>query len=114
MKVYDCPKHLPAPQPDWENPNWNALNREEIKHTEDLKQWLKANGYPGKNTGETIHFGVADGHAVYMMAEGKKSCLIHLPYGDGYSYRDVTFLPKAEILRRIKQHKELHKLLHGE
>jgi hypothetical protein len=26
---------------------------------------------------------------------------MHLPYGDAYQYRDVEFLPKDEIIRRI-------------
>jgi hypothetical protein len=101
MKVYSLPDELPAPEPDYLNFN---LKTEEVKiqaHKEALKAWLVKAGYTGKNTGETLSFPVADGHAQYMLAEGKSSILLHLPYFDGYAYPDVAFLPKKEILTRI-------------
>jgi hypothetical protein len=110
MKVYSCPKQVPAPEPDYRNFDMKKEQALQDKHQEDLKNWLKANGFAGKHTGEIVRFGVADGYAEYMFMDGPKSGLVHLPYGDGYQYRDVSFLPKTEILKRIKQEKEFAKI----
>lgn len=107
MKVYECPAEIPEIEVDYKNYDREKEEAKEDAHRAQLKAWLKANGYPGKRTGETVRFGVADGYAQYMLAEGKRSVLIHLPYGDAYSYRDVGFLPKAEILKRIEQDKRI-------
>jgi len=107
MKVYSVPAEVPAPEIDWANFDYDKLVRE---HKERLKTYLQKVGFTGRNTGKVISFHVADGYAYYMMAEGRKSFLIHLPYGDAYQYPDVQFLPKKEILRRIKQEEEMRKI----
>lgn len=110
MKVYSLPAELPAPKPDYRNYDHDREMRREEEHKQKLKEWLLANGYTGKRTGETVSFGVGDGAAQYMLAEGRQSILIHLPYGDAYQYPDVRFLPKAEIIRRIDGDKKLKSL----
>jgi hypothetical protein len=107
MKVYSLPKEIPPPAVDYSNYDGEKEAAAEVKHMADLKEWLIKQGFTGRYTGQTVHFGVADGRAIYMMADGKKSFLIHLPYGDGYQYRDVEFLPKAEIIRRIEATKKM-------
>jgi hypothetical protein len=107
MKVYSCPAEVPPPTVDYRNYNAADVQAAEDKHQDDLKNWLISKGYKGPNTGKIVYFPVADGHAHYMFADGSKSFLIHLPYGDGYQYRDVDFLPKKEILKRIKGIEEL-------
>jgi hypothetical protein len=105
MKVYACPAELPEPETDYKNYD-RAKEAAKIEaHKAALKNWLKGSGYTGKRTGETVRFQVADGYAEYMLADGRKSALIHLPYYDGYSYPDVAYLPKKEILRRIEAEK---------
>lgn len=113
MKVYSCPTECPAPEPDYSNYDTDKELAREDKHQEDLKAYLIKRGYRGKYTGEIIRFGVADGYASYMMADAPttaNSYLIHLPYGDAYQYRDVKFLPKKEIVKRIEQEKAFSKL----
>jgi hypothetical protein len=107
MKVYALPAVLPVPETDYRNYDREKEHAKIEAHKADLVAWLKKGGYTGKRTGETVRFQVADGYAEYMMAEGKKSFLIHLPYYDGYSYNDVAYLPKAEIIRRIEADKRL-------
>ncbi len=108
MKVYDCPAETPAPKPDFANYDREAELAKETRHKAMLKEWLQANGYDGPMTGEVASFGVADGAALYMFADaGRGSALIHLPYGDGYHYRDVVHLPRAEVVRRIEAGKKL-------
>lgn len=106
MKVYVLPKEVPAPKPDYSNYDHAKETAAEAKHMADLKVWLKKAGYNGKYTGEIYREGVADGYALYMVADGAKSCLIHLPYGDAYQARDVQFVPKKEIFRRIEADKK--------
>ena len=110
MKVYILPKEVPAPKVDYENYDHAKVYGDEEKHMADLKAWLKKAGYTGKYTGEIYKQHVADGYALYMMADGSKSCLIHLPYGDAYDARDVGFLPKKEIIRRIEADKSFRAL----
>ena len=110
MKVYSCPAELPAPQPDYSNYDCNKELAREEAHMEKLAKWLRARGYTGKYTGEIYREGVADGYACYMLADGPQSFLIHLPYGDGYQSRDVLFVPKKEIVKRIEGEKKFRKL----
>jgi hypothetical protein len=108
MKIFTLPKDVPAPKPDYSNYNHEKEQAAEEKHMADLKAWLIKAGYTGKYTGEIYSEGVADGSALYMVADGPKSCLIHLPYGDAYQSRDVGFLPKKEIIRRIEADKKFN------
>lgn len=110
MKIYTCPEEVPAPQPDYRNYDHKKEQAAKDKHTADLAKWLKKAGYKGKYTGEIYKEQIADGYALYMMADGSKSCLIHLPYGDAYQSRDVEFLPKKEIIARIEANKKFRAL----
>jgi hypothetical protein len=103
MKIYSCPEACPVPETDYRNYDYDKELKKEAEHQAALKIWLHSQGYTGKNTGKVVLFPAADGHAIYMLAEGgRKSILIHLPYGDAWQYPDAAFLPKKEILSRIK------------
>lgn len=106
MKVYSCPAEIQAPT----FTTIGDYNAAVEKHQEALKKWLVKHGYTGKNTGRTCKFPVADGYAVYMLAEGSKSCLIHLPYGDGYQFPYVERLTKKDILENIQREEALRKI----
>ena len=108
MKIFKCPKEVSEPKPDYANYDYKTQVEAEKKHMADLKEWLKKAGYTGKYTGEIYKEPVADGYALYMVADGSKSGLIHLGYGDGYQSRDVSFLPKKEVFRRIDADKKFY------
>ena len=111
MKIFTCPNEVPAPDVDWTNFNHGKMQADEQRHQEALKKHLIGIGYDGEHTGRLISFPVADGSAQYMFADsGRKSALIHLPYGDAYHYRDAEFLPRAEILKRMDQQKRFNDL----
>lgn len=110
MRIYTCPEEVPAPKPDYSNYDHAKTLADEAKHQADLKDWAKSAGYKGKYTGEIYREPVADGHAEYMVADGSKFCLIHLPYGDGYQSRNVGFLTKKEIIRRLGLDKKMKAL----
>jgi hypothetical protein len=105
LKVYGCPEGYEIPEFDFDS-NWQ---KDETDHKARLTKHLRDSGHLGE-TGGTFGFGVADGSAQYMFVEGgghygKRAFLIHLAYGDGYSYRGVENFPKSEILRMVKQNK---------
>ena len=106
MKVYALPGELPVPEFSFDG-DWAA--REEA-HRESVRAWLKQAGYTGKHSGKVLRIPYADGYAEYMLADGTKSFLFHLPYGDGYDSRDVNFLPKKEVLARIEQQERMDAL----
>lgn len=104
MKVYDIPEELPAPKFDFND--IKAYEEACSDHKEKLKTHLVGMGYTGKNTGLEYSTPYADGCASYMIADAPLgSCLIHLPYGDGWHDSNVEFIPKKEILKRANQQK---------
>ena len=110
MKVYSTPKEVPDPKMDYVNFDMAKYEAALQAHGKALEAWLRKAGYTGKRTGMIVRFPMADGYAEYMLAEGKKSCLIHLPYGDAYDNPDVRFVPKAEILKRIEAQDKMRAL----
>lgn len=98
MKV--CGTPIAAPNISYSE-DWRA---KENAHRKQVADWLRENGYTGPDTGRTVGFGVCDGTAQYMYGDkGAKSILVHLPYGDAYQYRDVQFIPRKEIIRRLSK-----------
>ena len=111
MKVFSCPDEIKPPQVDFANFNREKMLADEEAHQQAIKAHMVKMGYTGPKTGEVVSFAVADGSAQYMFADaGAKSVLIHLPYGDAYSYRDVKFIPRTEILKRIEQQAEFKEI----
>lgn len=109
MKVYAAPEHLEY-RPDYRNYNYNVERQKEKEAYVKLKEWLVENGYNGPLTGETVYYPVADGNAQYMIADaGRRSCLIHI--GDsGYHYQGIEHFPKAAIVKKLQQQKNMKAL----
>lgn len=63
-------------------------------------------------TGEILYFPIADGSAAYMVAEGSKTILIHLPIHDAWSLPDwqLRGLTKTEVKNRVAADKRWAKL----
>jgi hypothetical protein len=101
MKIYGMPAELEATIPNFMDLDWKAYDAAIEAHQQTVIAWLRDNGYPGKNTGRIFRTPRADGYANYMVAEGRSTWLMHLPYGDAWHDPDVQFLPKKEILARI-------------
>lgn len=112
IKIYSLPREVPAPVVDYSNYDHDKVQIQEEKHMTDLAAFLKEAGYTGKNTGQIYREGVADGYALYMVAEGTRSAfgLVHLPYGDAYQSRNASFLTKKEVLRRIEADRKFRAL----
>lgn len=107
MKVYGIPEAVPFAPYDWSNYDPDAERAREVEHKEALRQHLREAGYKGKHTGGIAQFGVADGYAQYMLADGSgaygRSFLIHLPYGDGWHFQYIANIPKHEIVANIER-----------
>lgn len=108
MKVYALPGELAATVPafDFEG-GWE---KKEEAHREEIRAWLKQAGYTGKNSGKILRESVADGYAEYMVAEGSKTFLLHLPYGDAYQAPYVHRMTKKDVLDSIRAQERLDEL----
>ncbi len=113
MKVYKLPQGLEAPEPDYSNYDAKKEQAAEAAHMQAVRDWLKKNGYTGPHSGKIYREGVADGYAQYMMADGPKSFLLHLPYGDAYQSRTVSGMSKASVVKLIAAEDNFAKLFHG-
>lgn len=107
MKVYATFAALPEPEFDWQNTK--KYEQDCLDHTRRLKDYIFSMGYTGPCSGEIYREPMGDGYAQYMFVNAprgsrlkEKSFLIHLNYWDGYDSQNVSFLPKAEILKRLK------------
>lgn len=85
---------------------WHEFVKAERAYKLAIKDHLDALGYLGPLTGKIVSFPVADSRAEYMYAQApgspRKDCLVHLPLGDAWEYRDVQYIPRAEIIRRLR------------
>jgi len=107
-KIYNVPEQVMLPSNTFENVNdWQ---KNDDNFIDNLRDWLLANGYVGKNVGEIIQFPVADGYAQYMILSMKPVSLIHLPLGDAWSYEYVHLLTAKEVNARLEQKKAMEKL----
>lgn len=104
MKVYALPEEVPAPQLDYLKLSLKEIGDAQKEHSAKLKEHLIGLGYTGANTGRILYISHADGAAAYMYAEVKGgSCLIHLPYGDGWDSPWSRSITQKEALARIAQ-----------
>jgi prepilin-type processing-associated H-X9-DG protein len=111
MKVYAAPEHIALPETNWSNYNRKEEEKKEEAYIQSIKEWAIAEGFNGPRTGEIYSTPMADGYANYVFCDGgRKSFLVHLKFHDGWHSRDVEFLPKSEILKRIDQRKNMAKL----
>jgi hypothetical protein len=110
MKVYSCPADVPAPPIDYENHDIKAMEKAEAAHRDAIRAWITQQGYTGKNSGKIISFAVGDGCAEYMLAEGRTSGLIHLPYGDAYESRLAHLMTKSQVIAEIKSEQRMNEL----
>lgn len=107
MKIFGLPETLPAPVVDFSNYDREAVQAAEDAHIAALKAYMIDMGYTGKHTGDIYSVPIADGYALYMLADGRGGGLVHLPYGDGYQCPNVQHLSKKVILARIKANKSM-------
>lgn len=99
MKVYGCPVAVPNYKFGMD---FSQIEAMEDEHAAKLKAHLIGIGYGGENTGKIVNFPIGDGYATYMVAESaRKFALIHVPYGDGYSYPYIERLTKKDIMQKI-------------
>jgi hypothetical protein len=115
MKVYACPETIKKPNlfVNGQFDRGSYALQEDAFYAE-LKTHLQGLGYTGSNTGEKVRFPIADGYAVYVVAENTNGrfMLIHSPLGDAYSIPApyARGLNKKDILENIRHQKALSEL----
>ena len=106
-KIYSAPTEVKAPD-IFTNKNWQEDTK---KYLEELKAHIKGMGYTGKNVGEVIRFGVADGYAEYMVLKMRPLQLIHLAdICDGYQTQFAHLMTAKEVNKMIEADKRMAEL----
>jgi len=108
--IYSAPEEIKKPEFDFANFNAKKHQEKEDQYIKDLEQWLRKNGYNGKNVGKTIKFPVADSYAVYMVIEMKPLKLMHVPIGDEWHYDNVDLMTAKRVQEKIDANKRMEKL----
>lgn len=108
MKVYGLPAGINPP--DFADALVNGRydykrdDENNEKFFDALKAKLQSMGFTGPLTGKLAYFPIADGKAVYMVAESKKeTVLIHCPIGDAWSLPEwqTRGLTKTEVKKMV-------------
>jgi hypothetical protein len=108
-KVYALPNHK-----EWKERKGESYEsysaREEKMYAELV---AKAEALPiGKYVGAFIRFGVADGHAEYVVHSTSPLQLCHVPYGDAYHAHPILLrgLRVADVKKMVDGEREFAKL----
>lgn len=104
-------KILNAPKTIGEVPRYNRditnLFKQEADWQEKLRQHVvaeaKAAGTFDAHLGEVIQFQVADNYARYMVASMKPLALVHLPFGDGYTFQFANRLTAKDVRDKVEE-----------
>lgn len=113
-KIYAAPEELKQPKISFSVDNFKEdlknYKAAEAQYREDMRQWLKDNGFTGKNAGEIVRFPWADSYAEYMVISMQPLELFHVPLGDAWDYPDVDLQTPERIQQKIDQQKSMDKL----
>lgn len=60
--------------------------------------------------GEEVRFQVADNYARYVVVSSSPLTLVHLTYGDGYTYQYITRLRLSDIAQLVQRERAFAKL----
>lgn len=116
-KVYAPPESVKAPLfSEYERDgrfSMQAATERDQRYYDELRAWLKANGYTSPMAGKVVGWGHADGCAQYMVMGLRPLELIHLPLMDGYR-KDAIFergLTARDIRAHVERSEKLDALL---
>lgn len=108
MKVYSPPAGITPPSFEDDMDDNGRFSIDKMQQNEEaffvqLETALRGQGYTGKRTGKLVTFPMADGKAVYMVAEGRSFALIHCPVGDAWDLPEwqTRGLTKADVIARV-------------
>jgi hypothetical protein len=107
-KIFNPPTEIKVPELDFSK--MGEYQNECEKYKEALKKKLKEHNPKGKNVGEVIRFGVADGYAEYMVLSMKPVQLVHLPLMDAWEFQYAHLLTANEVQESIDREKAMAKL----
>jgi len=110
-KAFDPPVGYEFSYKNYIHDNWKEIEDEYINR---LKKFCKSN--PNSKSpllGEIIRFPVADGHAIYMVAETSPLSLIHVPIGDAWQANPclISGIRLKDVKEKIQRQKRIKKLI---
>lgn len=106
--IYSAPKHIKLPEFNLEG-TYRDYEKECDAYLETLKEEIRKNN-PTEYIGETIRFQVADGYAVYMVANLKPVKLIHIEIGDAWHFELAHKLNKKDVIGYIQSEKRMKEI----
>jgi hypothetical protein len=109
-EIYKAPSSIDKPNYDFANYTHENAEKEETRYLGNIKSWLHANGFKGKNVGEIIRIPTADSSADYMVASLKPVKLIHLEMGDEWTSQFAELLTAKKINEMIEADKRMAEL----
>ena len=107
-KIYDLPDGIEVPSLDVKDIKGYEVKCNELR--DNLRKWLKDNGFTGKHSGTCISFPVADGYAEYMVVNLRPVQLIHIPVWDAWNYPQANYITAKGITDKIEADIRLAKL----
>jgi len=107
--IYSGVEGIDPPEIDFSNYNHKKYEEATDKYIEQVKEFCRKNS-KGKNVGEIIKFGVADGYARYMVHSLRPLELIHLPLDDAYQSEFAELLTIKKVNEMVEREKVLKKL----
>jgi hypothetical protein len=110
-EIYSAPKEIKTPNYNSSNYTHENAEKEENRYLDEIRNWLKTNGFKGKNVGEVIRIPTADSSADYMVASLKGGVkLIHLKMGDEWTSQFAELLTAKKINQMIEADKRMAEL----
>ena len=110
-EIYNAPKEIKTPDYNFSNYTHENAEKEENRYLDEIRDWLKVNGFKGKNVGEVIKIPTADSSADYMVASLKGGVmLIHLEMGDCWDSEFASLLTAKKVNEMIARDKAMKKL----
>jgi hypothetical protein len=109
-KVYSAPKEIKKPE-FLVNGEYDhaAYGKACDEYVAAVRKFCEEKG-SGDLRGKEIRFGVADGHASYLVFSSKPLQLIHLEMGDAWHFQYAHLLTLAEVRKEVRALEGLNEL----
>jgi len=101
-------KHSLAFDQDWNNPNWEQRQEEQITAYREQFRAKK----PGALVGGVVRFPWADGYAQYMVVSERPLVLAHMEIGDAWAvpYSQIRGIRQVDVQAMVESEERLRSL----
>lgn len=110
-KIYSAPEHIQPPDHRLVlDQGYEAYQAAEQAYIDQVRAFVKRQKPRAKYVGEIVRFGVADGHAQYMVMSLRPVELIHLQIGDAWQYQMIRRVTAEDIKELVESEKRFQKI----